>query len=193
MQARAAAAEQTRQRVLQATIELYTERRLDQFSLEDVATRSGVTVQTVLRRFGSKGDLIAAAGEEMYRRVKAQRGLAPMGDVGGAVHNLLDHYEEVGDLALRSLAQEDIHPSIHTLTERGRRLHHDWVTRTFAPLLAGVSGSKRKRLRAQLIAVTDVYVWKLLRRDLGLEREQAELALREMIDGLSSERTPSRD
>jgi hypothetical protein len=39
-----------------------------------------------------------------------------------------------------------------------------------------------------LIAMTDVYVWKLLRRDLGLERQEAELALCEMIDGVAKER-----
>ena len=39
--------------------------------------------------------------------------------------------------------------------------------------------------RAQLVAVTDVHIWKLLRRDQGLDREQAELALRELIAGLS--------
>ena len=85
---------------------------------------------------------------------------------------------------LRSLAQEGRYPPIRALTDRGRRFHYEWVARTFAPLLVGVAGPERERLRAQLIAVTDVYVWKLLRRDLGLDRDQAELALRELIAGL---------
>jgi AcrR family transcriptional regulator len=192
MQARAEAAEQTRRRVLQGFIELYMERWLDQISLEDVAGRAGVTVQTLLRRFGSKGGLIAAAGEELRQQVEAQRAQAPVGDVTGAVRNLFDHYEEVGDLVLRSLAQEGMYPPIRALTDRGRRFHQEWVTDTFAPSLARASGSERVRLGAQLIAITDVYVWKLLRHDLGLERAQAELALREMIDGLQPERDPSR-
>jgi len=184
LQARAAAAAETHRRVVQATIALYAERWIDQFSLEEVATRAGVTAQTVLRRFGSKEGLIAAAGDELERHVTRQRWAAPVGDVAGAVRNLFDHYEEVGDLVLRSLAQEGRYPSIRALTDRGRRFHYEWVARTFAPLLAGVAGQERERLLAQLIAVTDVYVWKLLRRDLGLDRDQAELALRELIAGL---------
>ncbi len=184
MQARAEASQATGQRILQAVTVLYVEQWLDQFSLEDVAVRAGVTVQTVLRRFGSKEGLIAAAGADLQRHVEQQRGAAPVGDIAGAVRNLFDHYEEVGDLVLRSLAQEGMYASIRALTDGGRRLHQAWAERTFAPLLVGTAGQQHERLRAQLITITDVYVWKLLRRDLGLSREQAERALREMIHGL---------
>jgi len=34
------------------------------------------------------------------------------------------------------------------------------------------------------VAVTDVYIWKLLRRDQGLDRAQTEAALREMVGAL---------
>lgn len=54
MGSRAEAAEETRVRILDAVIGLHMERYHDQISLEDVAGRAGVTVQTVLRRFGSK-------------------------------------------------------------------------------------------------------------------------------------------
>jgi hypothetical protein len=37
---------------------------------------------------------------------------------------------------------------------------------------------------ALLIATCDVYFWKLLRRDLGLSREQTELAVIEAITAL---------
>jgi AcrR family transcriptional regulator len=182
--ARATAAAETGQRILQAVIALYTERWVEQVTLEEVAARAGVTVQTVLRRFGSKEGLLAAAGDEIEQQVTAQRLAAPVGDVVGAIRNLFDHYEVVGDLALRSLAQEERYPPIRALTDRGRQFHYAWVERTFAPLLAGLAGQARERRLAQLIAVTDVYVWKLLRRDRGLDRDQAELALRELIDGL---------
>jgi AcrR family transcriptional regulator len=184
MQARAQGAQETGQRILQAMTELYMERWLDQFSLEDVARRSGVTVQTVLRRFGSKEGLLAAVGAELEQHVSQQRGEAPVGDIEGAVRNLFDHYEEVGELVLRSLAQEGMHPSLRALMNRGRRVHYEWVERVFATWLAGTAGEERERLRAQLITLTDVYVWKLLRRDLGLDRDQAELALRDLLGAL---------
>jgi hypothetical protein len=141
-----------------------------------------------LRHFGSKEGLIAAAGDAIRTQVEAQRRTAPVGDVTGAVENLFDHYEAEGDSVLRALAQEGMYASIRDLTDRGRLLHQEWVERTFAPYLAGVTEADRDRLRAQLIAITDVYVWKLLRRDQGLERRDAELAVREMIDGVTEER-----
>ena len=139
------------------------------------------SLTTVIRRFGSKERLIEAAAEEANRRVLRQRDQAPVGDVEGAVRNLVDHYEEWGDGVLRLLAQEERVPAFRAVTDTGRALHYEWVERTFAPLLAGRAGTSRRRLLAELIAVCDVYFWKLLRRDLGLSREQTELAIREVI------------
>lgn len=187
MGARAKAAEETRRRILDAAIGLHTERYYDQVSLDDIAERAGVTVQTVLRRFGSKERLIDAASEVARGRVASQRSEAPVGDIAGAVENLVDHYEEWGDSVLRLLAQEDQVPAFRKTTDAGRLLHYEWVERTFQPLLAEREGEDRQRLRAQLIAVCDVYVWKILRRDLRLSREQAELALREMVVVLKGE------
>jgi AcrR family transcriptional regulator len=187
MDARAKAAEETGRRILEAVLELYTERYFDQVSLEDVAERASVTVQTVLRRFGSKDRLLDAATEVTRGRVAGQRDEAPVGDVPGAVENLVAHYEEWGDKVLRLLAQEDRVPAFRRATDAGRALHYEWVERTFVPLLAGHSGEARERVLAELIAICDVYVWKVLRRDLSLSRLQTELALTEMILALKGE------
>src|SRR5918997_3185546 len=187
MRARAEAAAETGRRILEAVIELHRERFWDQVSLEDIAERAGVTVQTVLRRFGSKEQLIEAAAEEGTRQVTHQRYQAPIGDVEGAINNLVDHYEEWGDTALRLLAQEERVAAFRSITDAGRAFHHEWVERTFAPLLAEREGAARRRLLAELIAICDVYFWKLLRRDLRLSREQTELALKETILSLKGE------
>lgn len=187
MVARAEAAAETGRRILGAVIELYMERYFDQVSLEDIAERAGVTVQTVLRRFGNKERLIEAASEEVRGRVSDQRGEAPIGDVAGAVENLVDHYEEWGESVLRLLAQEDRVPAFRKATDAGRDLHRQWVERTFAPFLAGREGEARKRLLVELVAVCDVYVWKILRLDSGFSREQTELAMREMVLALKGD------
>jgi AcrR family transcriptional regulator len=186
MGARAEAAAETGRRILQATMELYTERFYDQVSLEDVAERAGVTVQTVLRRFGSKEKLIFAAAEEARRRVRSQRDRAPVGDVAGAVKVLVETYEEHGDRYLRLLAQEERVPAFRLITDTGRAHHYECVERDFAPLLAERTGPERERLLAQLIAICDLYFWKLLRRDLGLSREQTELTIIEAIRALEA-------
>lgn len=186
MGARAEAAAETGRRILQATMEVYTERFYDQVSLEDVAERAGVTVQTVLRRFGSKEELISAAAEEARRRVRSQRDRAPVGDVSDAVKVLMETYEEHGDRYLRLLAQEERVPAFRSITNTGRTHHYGWVERVFAPLLAECTGAQRERLLAQLIAICDLYFWKLLRRDLGLSREQTELTVIEAITALEA-------
>jgi AcrR family transcriptional regulator len=187
MGARAEAAEGTRLRILDAVIGLHMERYYDQISLEDVAERAGVTVQTVLRRFGSKDRLIDAASEVARERVMSQRSEGPVGDIAGAVANLVDHYEEWGESVLRLLAQEDRVPAFRKATDAGRALHYEWVEHTFAPLLAELAGEARERLLAELVAVCDVYFWKILSRDLGLSREQTALALRETIVALKGD------
>jgi len=184
---RAEAAEETRRRILDAVIGLHMGRYYDQISLDDVAERAGVTVQTVLRRFGSKDQLIDVASEVARERVVGQRSEAPVGDIAGAVENLVDHYEEWGESTLRLLAQEDQVPALRKATDAGRALHYEWVERTFSPLLAERGGEDRRRHLAQLVAVCDVYFWKILSRDLGLSRGQTVLAMREMIYALKGD------
>ena len=178
MQARANAAARTRDRILRAVLDLHVERFHDQITLEDVARRAEVTVQTVLRGFGSRERLIAAAGHYAENVVLAQRATAPIGDVDGAVKNLLEHYEMWGRSALRLLAQEERVPQLRALADRGRAVHYAWVDRTFAPFVARRPNS---RLRAQLIALTDVFVWKLLRLDLRLGRTETASVLKDML------------
>ena len=182
MRARAASAAETGERILLAVLDLHVERFHDQITLEDVAERAGVTVQTVLRRFGSKDALIAAAAEHASNEVRSQRMAAPAGDIPAAVDNLLDHYAATGAAALRLLAQEDRVPQLREIADRGREFHYEWVERTFAPFLENSDG--RERLRAQLIALTDVYTWKLLHVDLGLDRPETKNALIEMIQSV---------
>ena len=184
MVGRVEAAEETRRRIMRAAIELYSRRDHDSVSLQDVAGQAGVTVQTVLRRFGSKEQLLTASADLATSQVLRQRSTARPGDIAGAVENLLDHYEEWGERVLRLLAQEDRVPAFRVITDRGRELHRDWVEHTFAPLLPTGDAVRRARRLAQLTAICDVTVWKLLRRDLGLNREQTALALREMIAAL---------
>ena len=182
MRARAASTAETGERILRAVLDLHLERFHDQITLENVADRAGVTVQTVLRRFGSKDALIAAAANLARAEVHSQRMAAPISDIPGAVDNLLDHYDTTGMSALRLLAQEDRVPQLKEIADRGREFHYAWVEQTFAPFLENRGG--RERLRAQLIAITDVYTWKLLHLDLGLDRTETRNALIEMIRGL---------
>jgi AcrR family transcriptional regulator len=181
MVARAESAAATGERILDAAVEVFWELPTAQVSLDEVARRAGVTVQTVIRRFGGREGLLRAAGEREAERVREQRDEAAVGDVHGAVGVLVGHYEELGERVLRMLSEEQRVPGLREIADRGRELHRQWCARVFAPALAARSGIERDRRLAQLVAVCDVYTWKLLRLDCGLSRRQTELALIELL------------
>jgi AcrR family transcriptional regulator len=184
MVARAEASAALGERIIDSTERLFHEFASDRFSLEDVAAGASTTVQTVLRHFGSKDRLLRAAMTRGMDRVREERMRAPVGDVPGAVRNLVEHYEDRGDLVLRWLAEEDRNPFMHEVLDRGREFHHEWVAQTFAPQLRSGTDAARRRRLAQLVAVTDVYVWKVLRRDMQLSRRQTQVAIVELIEAL---------
>jgi AcrR family transcriptional regulator len=187
MAARAEAAAATAERIVDAAVELFWELPTDRISLDEVAGRAGVSVQTVIRRFGGKEGLLAAAGEREADKVRSQRDQAPVGDAAGAVRVLVDHYEMLGDRVLKLLAEEERVPALREIADRGRTLHREWCARVFAPVLIDLVGVERQRRLAQLVAICDVYTWKLLRRDAGLSRRQTELALGELLNPILEE------
>ncbi len=174
----------TRQRILDAAQALAAEEWLDRLTLDQIATRAGVTVQTIIRHFGSKAGLFTAAAETATASAYHWRDETPIGDSAQAIEELQDFYERVGDRLLRLLAQEDSYPGLRRFTDEGRTAHRAWVARIFDETLSRRQGATRERLLAELIAVTDITMWKLLRRDLGLDREQTALAVRELLDAL---------
>jgi AcrR family transcriptional regulator len=184
MAARAEAAAATAERILDAAVEMFTERPYDDVSLDLIAAESGVTKRTLLRRFESKESLFGVAMQRAVGEMVAHRDAAPVGDVHGAVANVVGQYERWGTNRLRLLAQEDRIPVVAEWVQGGRAYHWDWVARVFAPQLAGLRGAARKRRVAALVALTDVYTWKLLRRDLGLSRADTERTLIDLIEKL---------
>jgi AcrR family transcriptional regulator len=162
---RAAAAEATRERIIDAFANCFRGQWFDEIRLDDVAREAGVTIQTVLRRFGSKEGLINALHERLGDEIQQRRRVRP-GEAGAAISVLIDDYEQVGDLVVRTLAQEDRYPAIHAITDVGRAAHRAWMADAFAPWLTPLAEDARTRALDGLIVASDVYVWKLLRKDM---------------------------
>jgi AcrR family transcriptional regulator len=174
----------THQRIISTVLSLYAEKWLDQITLEEIASRAGVSVQTVLRHFGSVQKLLMEAGRAANDRAIQQRQAPPVGDIPRAIAGLIDHYEDMAPTGLRALALEGRYPELDALLEEGRRKHQEWVERVFSPYLNRALKRDRQRLKVQLAALCDMYMWKLLRLDGGLSREQAVSALSEMLTAL---------
>ena len=182
MTTRAEAAERTRVRILDAAVALADRKLLAEISLDDVATAADVSVQTVLRRFGSRTGLLEAAHRHGTAQVAEER-RTPVGDVDAAVRTVVDHYERRGDGVVLMLAQEHSDPTIRSITTGGRALHRSWVTDAFAPYLPEDAG-EREVLVDLLAVATDVYTWKQLRRDRGLGRSRTEAHMNRLVRAL---------
>ncbi len=173
----------TRERILRAAVELATEKHTVEIVLADVAARAGVTVQTILRNFGTRDGLFDAAVEFASAEVLVERA-APVGEVSAAVRVIVDHYEARGDWVVSLLGQEASDERIRGITVPGKQLHHEWVRTVFGPQLFERDEAGREVLSDLLAVATDVYVWKLLRRDRGLNRAQTEQRMRHLIDAI---------
>jgi AcrR family transcriptional regulator len=184
MTTRAAAADATRERILDAACDAFLASSYDEVTLRDLAATADVALQTVVNHFGTKEALYGAAVERIDEMIKAGRYEVEPGDVDGAVAALIDDYDRTGDFILRALAEEGRLAIVRAGLARGRCEHQAWVEHVFAAALASLRGAVRRRRLAQLVAVTDVYTWKLLRRDRRMSRDQTVLAVRELVEAL---------
>jgi AcrR family transcriptional regulator len=185
---RAEAAAVTRQRILQAGLELAWEQIAIETTLEDVAGRAGVSVKTVLRHFGSRDGFDAALEQFGLEEIREERA-TPVGDVAAAVHAIFEHYERRGDGVLKMLAQELFDDTFRAGMDIGRRMHREQIAEVFAPQLATRPTAEHEPLVDLLVVATDVYTWKLLRRDRSLDQPTTEARVRQLIaDILGTER-----
>jgi AcrR family transcriptional regulator len=178
MTRRARAAAETTERIVGATEALLATVPVTDITLPDIAAGAGVTVQTVLRHMRSREGCFAAVGQRLAARVEAQRGHTQPGDVEGAIASLIAHYEAEGRLVLNLLAQEAMaHPLPREAAEAGRAYHRAWVERCFGPWAVDPDPATIDAL----VAATDLYVWKLLRLDLGRSAEATEAVIGRLV------------
>lgn len=174
------AAEATAQRIIDAFSDCMRAGWFDEITLDEVARRAEVTVRTVIRRFGSKEGLLEAFVGDFVARADMKR-QSPPGDVGAAIGRLLDLYEEWGDSVVRNLAQEPRHPALKPLLDRGRREHRRTTASVYALWLDKLAGARRRRGLDALVAATDVYLWQLLRRDMGRSRDEVKSVMQLLV------------
>jgi AcrR family transcriptional regulator len=179
MDLRAAAAEATHERILAAAAEAFLERWYDDVTIAAVAERAGVSGQTVINHFGGKEQLAAAAHQRVGEAIVSLRYRPEPGDIPALVEAAVNDYETTGDAVVRMLALEEKVPSLRPLLAQGRVSHREWIETMFG----------EPALVPELVVATDVYTWKLLRRDQGLSREDTLAAMLRIVQALLERRT----
>ncbi len=92
MDKRRAAVEETRQRILEATLALHSEKGIFGTSWQDIARRADVSVGTVYKHFPSLDELVPACGELMYAIVRPPS-LEDAPEIFAGAHSLEERLE----------------------------------------------------------------------------------------------------
>jgi len=190
--ARAEAAEANARRIIAGFRARMERQWFEEIRLEDVAQDADVTVQTVVRRFGGKEGLLDAAVDVMALEIKATRTVPP-GDPAAAVRAVIDDYEVTGDVVMRALSQEERHATLQRLTNVGRAEHRRWLAETFAPWLDDLPPEEARRRLDGLVVATDVYVWKLIRRDMKRPVAELQAHMERLVSAVLSPRSKPSD
>lgn len=183
MGARAESSARTRQKILDAAYELFFALPYDEVTLQTVADKAGVAVQTVLRHVGTKEGLILAGIDKWTAEEHARRVVEP-GDVVAAARMLAERYEELGDLTFRLRSLEERVPAVAEAIDVTRKDHLRWLAEVFFEALPKRARATRARRLAQLFGATEIIVWTTWRHHLGMTRAQAEAAMADSLEAL---------
>lgn len=157
---RAAQAQATRARILEATVTVMA-RGVASVSIPAVAREAGVSVPTVYRHFGTKRDLLAAVFPHVVRRAGLDELVPPrsIDELGQGVRALFDRIDSAGDLARAAAAspaaEEVRRGDMPARLEMSRRLADSIVPK----LMAG-DRDRIARLLTILISASALRVWR---------------------------------
>ena len=130
---RAEQAAGTRQRILDAAIELLQETGSGEVAVPDVATRAGVSVSTAYRAFATREALLDGVLDELKSRFETVAGPRPA---------TLDEYVESSGRAVRAVLEaEELYRALFA-TPEGRELHRSTASQR--------SGAIDEMVRAEL-------------------------------------------
>ena len=174
-------AQKTKERIVKSTEVLLANSLLAEVTLPAIAKGAGVTVQTVMRQMGSRDGCLAAVAKLVYERIDSQRGDTKPGNLESAISTLMDHYEAESALILNLLEQANKGETFaKTAADRGQIYHRKWVEHCFGPLL---KEAQRENIDA-LVAATDIYIYKLLRLEMGRSIKATKAVINCLVRGV---------
>jgi AcrR family transcriptional regulator len=167
---RAQQAEETRSRILEATIRV-TARGIASVSIPAVAREAGVSVPTVYRHFGSKEDLLAAVYPYVLNRASVHeppfpRSLDELKDGLRAYADLVDQFDDLTRAAMASPASAET----RALSMPRRLGMIGGLVDSIEPPLAAADRARLVRILAVLLNSSALRMW---RDHLGVSVDEA--------------------
>jgi len=174
----------TRERIVLTAAHIVSTEPFEALTMRRIASDANVSLSTVVRHFGTKDALLAALVALGEAEGPNRRAATDPGDITAAVRAVVEDYESDGDSLLNVLAQEHRFPAVSRLLEIGRKGHLEWVRAAFAPQLRRYRGARLRRIEGLLVVATDVYTWKILRRDRQLSRSETSAAMTQLASAV---------
>ena len=162
-------AEETRARILDATLRVMAT-GLASLSVPAIAREAGVSVPTIYRHFGTKGELLAAVYPHAARRagvdtIADPRSLDELRPMIRAVLERLDNLDDLSRAAMASPAASEVrHATLATRYERIQRLAD-----SIEPKLRKADRDRITRLMTVITASASLRMW---RDHLGLSVDE---------------------
>ena len=169
-QLRAEQADETRTRILDATLRVMAE-GVAALSVPAVAREAGVSVPTVYRHFGTKRDLLAAVFPHVVRRAGLDELVPPrtVDELRHGVRALFDRIDSAGDLA-RAAAASPAADEVRRVDMPARLEMSRRLADSIVPKLTPGDRDRIARLLTILISASALRVW---RDHLGSTVEEA--------------------
>lgn len=167
---RAAQADATRARILEATVAVMA-RGVASVSIPAVAREAGVSVPTVYRHFRTKSDLLAAVFPHVMRRAGLDELVPPrsIDELGQGVRALFERVDSAGDLA-RAAAASPAAEEVRRVDMPARLEMSRRIADSIVPKLARADRDRIARLLTILVSASALRVW---RDHLGSSVEEA--------------------
>ena len=159
-QLRVRQAEETRARILDATVRVMA-RGIASVSIPAVAREAGVSVPTIYRHFGTKRELLAA----VYPHIVSRAGLGDLvpprtvDELRDGVRALFDHVESFGDLARAAMASPAAEEA-RQLNMPSRIAMFRRIADSIEPKVSEVNRDRIARLLTILITSSSMRMWR---------------------------------
>lgn len=178
-------AENTRHEIINAFGKLWTRYSINEITLDMVSNEAGVTTRTIMRKFGSKEGLLSETLPALTADIESLRTVTKPGDIDEILQVLLSNYETMGEAAIRTINLEPELEIAREIGREGRELHRRWCIEVFSPYLPKQNTPEFEIQLASFIAATEIYLWKLIRKDLKLSKEKTRAVFKNLIEGLA--------
>jgi AcrR family transcriptional regulator len=179
----------TRERILDAAIELIAKTGAEPVAIAAVAEGAGVTHRTVYRHFKTRDDLIEAVWPRLQQRLQSKGFPRTAADLVAMPGRLFPRFDENATL-VRASAFSDAGLEVRLRANAERQ---DAMLACVADALPGLDPQAMRRRAAVVQLIDSAYAWAALRDFWGLDGVEAGRAAGEALAVLLGLRDPSDD